>query len=619
MEFLALGGADEIGASCYLYRRAGGSVLIDAGVRTGLLGAAALPALDGIETAPDAFFLSHAHLDHVGALPLLLARFPKMRCLTTPLSLKLAIANLNDTVKVNAQNGLALFGYREVVAALNRFEVVPSLVPIDIDTQRGERWRLLPTPAGHLPGAHGLLIQGQDELVFHTGDFNNVATHLTEAAWRFPQPPHQIPVVSEATYGDVQLPSRKEQVQRFVAAMSDVLRAGGNVLIPSFALGRAQEIIQTLLTQMAGGLVPRVPIYLDGLVRTVTEIMQDSLEHLPKALQNFAQNTPALFFAPPVQVVTDKAQREAVLAKRGVVVIASSGMLSGGASPIYAHAWLPGADNGLFLVGYQDEDSPGRRLLELQQGGDVVLPTGVVSAYCRVERYALSGHADRGGLLSHIAQFQPSLVALVHGEVGARHSLATTLSKSSPCRLPKNGEVVLLHKPPRQPRPKPTMTTDTTTSAITSTMAHNASDSPDGPDGPLAPHTPLDTANDPLSASLSAAPRLVDTGAVVRHHQQYIERLKLHQTETGFVVDWPEPQNGREQRVLAKLKAWLHDGQYKLAMSRIDGGHRVRLQLSTMRGQLGRDDEAGWDEAGRDEAGRDEVEPDETDEDSGPG
>jgi uncharacterized protein len=571
MEFLPLGGADEIGASSYLYRRAGGSLLVDAGVRTGVLGAAGLPLFEAIDHPPDAFVLTHAHLDHLGALPLLLKRYPKMRCLTSPLTLKLAAANLADTVKVNLQNGMALFNMHDVVVALNRFETVPSLLPITLDTHKGEQWRLRLTPAGHLPGAQGLLIEAEGDLVFHTGDFNNVATHLTDAAWRFTEPPQGISVISEATYGDTMLPSRKEQVQRFVTAIRETLLGGGNVLIPSFALGRAQEIVHTLVTQMNTGLLPRAPIFLDGLVRTVTEIMQDSIELLPKAIQNYAKQAPTLFFSDPVQLVGDNQQREAILGYRGVIVIASSGMLSGGASVVYARAWLGEAQNGLFLVGYQDEDSPGRRLLELQQGGEVVLPSGPVAAYCRIERYALSGHADRGGLLSHIAQFKPSLVALVHGEVPARHSLAQALQKNSPCRLPKNGEAIQLRAPAK----------------IHAT----------GAAGGLGPASA--EANNTTSSS---------TAKVLKHHQAVLQGLKLEISDDGFLLRWPTPQTPREEAVLGKLQYWLQAGRYKIVASRFDQGSKLKLQLTSMAGGGHQDDSEA--EEGTDGDGDSEIDGD---------
>ena len=308
-------------------------------------------------------------------------------------------------------------------------------------------------PSGHLLGAASVLLRSGSRQVLHTGDVSTVATPVVDAAWL--PPPNAVPevdaVVSESTYGDTLLPSRKEQVRTFVSAIGETLRGGGRVLIPSFALGRAQEITQILQTAMAGGLLPQVPIHLDGLTRGITEAYEDMLPLLPEALQNRSKvSKQRPFLAGTVNLVKDRREREGILASdRPAIVIASSGMLHAGASPQYARAWLPHPENALFVVGYQDAESPGRRLLELQQGGEVLLPGGQgglepVPAYSRVERFYLSAHADRGGLLGMIARYGPGKVILTHGEVRARANLAGYLNTKHEVGLPQAGELVPL-------------------------------------------------------------------------------------------------------------------------------------------------------------------------------
>ncbi|MFB9994998.1 MBL fold metallo-hydrolase RNA specificity domain-containing protein [Deinococcus oregonensis] len=210
---------------------------------------------------------------------------------------------------------------------------------------------------------------------------------------------------------------------------------------------------QILQTAMAGGLLPQVPIHLDGLTRGITEAYEEMLPLLPEALQNRSKvSKQRPFLAGTVNLVKDRREREGILASdrhRPAVVIASSGMLHAGASPQYARAWLPHAENALFVVGYQNAESPGRRLLELQQGGEVMLPDGngslePIPAYSRVERFYLSAHADRGGLLGMIARYQPGKVILTHGEVRARTNMAGYLNTKQDVSLPTAGEVVAL-------------------------------------------------------------------------------------------------------------------------------------------------------------------------------
>ena len=157
-------------------------------------------------------------------------------------------------------------------------------------------------------------------------------------------------------------PAARSRCAAFVTAIGETLRGGGRVLIPSFALGRAQEITQILQTAMAGGLLPTVPIHLDGLTRGITEAYEDMLPLLPEALQNRSKvSKQRPFLTGTVNLVRDRREREGILAsERPAVVIASSGMLHAGASPQYARAWLPHAENALFVVGYQDAESPGK-------------------------------------------------------------------------------------------------------------------------------------------------------------------------------------------------------------------------------------------------------------------
>lgn len=447
LHFLGLGGTDEVGASSYLYRLREGNLLIDAGARPGSVGEAALPQLERLaEHPPTAMILTHAHLDHVGALPVVIRRFPNLPIYCTEATARIAALVLGDTLKVSTSQGYPLFSAGEMKRTLERLRPVAYFTRV---SDHGFAFTLL--PSGHLLGAASVLIESGARSVFHTGDVSNVATPVVDAAWLPAAVTPVDAVVSESTYGDTLLPARKEQVRTFVTAIGETLRGGGRVLIPSFALGRAQEITQILQTAMAGGLIPSVPVHLDGLTRSVTEAYEAMMPLLPEPLQNRAKvSRQAPFLTGTVNLVRDRRERDGIIAsERPCVVIASSGMLHAGASPQYARAWLPDAQNALFVVGYQDAESPGRRLLELQQGGEVLLQNGQgalepVPAYSRVERFYLSAHADRGGLLGMIARYSPGKVLLTHGEKRARTNMAGYLDTRHDVALPAAGDLVPL-------------------------------------------------------------------------------------------------------------------------------------------------------------------------------
>lgn len=445
MRFLGLGGTHEVGASSYLYELGGIRLLVDAGQRPSQLGAAALPQLELLEAnPPDLMLLTHAHLDHVAALPLVKRMFPHLPVYATRATKRIALEVLSDAVKVSESQGAPLYTLGEVTHAVANMTELNMHQPVSF---QGGQLRVY--PAGHILGAVGALIETDEGCVFHTGDFSNIAGLTTPAAYQPSTPVPVDAVVSESTYGDTPLPSRKQQVQQFIEAIRGVFEGGGRVLIPTFALGRAQELTLLLVNHMMSGVLPQVPIYLDGLVRSLTHAFEELLGEMPEKLQNQAANIGSPFLREGVTLVKDRKQRERIIgSQQPAVILASSGMLTGGVSPRYARAVLEEPASALFIVGYQDAESPGRRLLELERGGDVLLPTGrngdfeSVPASCLVSRYYLSAHADRVGILAHLSRYPSQHAVLMHGETNARLTLMDALKKDRHVHTPYNGEWV---------------------------------------------------------------------------------------------------------------------------------------------------------------------------------
>ncbi len=446
MRFLGLGGTDEVGASCYLYEFGDARLLIDAGMRPTMIGEESLPMLELLKNhPPDLMILSHAHLDHVGAIPRLKKLFPNLPIYTTRASRRLTLEVLTDAVKVAKAQGAMVY---ELGDAMQAIAEMHTIKPFEKYNFAGGQFSVY--PAGHILGAVGILIETDEGKIFHTGDFSNITTLTTEEAYRPPTPIPVDAVISEATYGDTILPGRKEQIRELIEAVKTVIEGGGRVLIPTFALGRAQEIILLLLNHQSNGKLPKVPIYLDGLVRKLTTTFDELMEEMPQKLQNLAKNLKTSpFLRDNVVMVKDAKQRQRILeAYHPAIILASSGMLTGGPSPIYARYILKEVNSALFVVGYQDAESPGRRLLELERGGEVLLPSPEVEGFepvpalCQVARYYLSAHADRVGIIAHLSRYPSPRVVFMHAEGNARYALMEALKKDSFVELPKNGEWV---------------------------------------------------------------------------------------------------------------------------------------------------------------------------------
>ena len=339
MHFLGLGGPDEVGASAYLYLLQEGTLLIDAGLRPGQPMSSAFPQLDLLgEHPPKAVILTHAHLNHVGALPLVIRRFPKLPIYCSAATAHLAPLVLADSLKVSTAQGEPHFTAGELARTLGQLRPVRWHRRV---TDHGFTFTLI--PVGHLVGAASVLMETAGKTAFHTGDVGNVDTPVVTAAY-LPKEVHPVDaVVTESMYGDTLLPSRKGQIRVLVEKIAAAVRAGGKVLIPAASVGPAQEITQLLLTAMEAGQICKVPISLDGQVRQVTAAYESMLDSLPPALRQRQELTGRpVFLHGPVRLVKDRDERARLINQdQPAIVIASGTTLTTGAARAYARAWLP--------------------------------------------------------------------------------------------------------------------------------------------------------------------------------------------------------------------------------------------------------------------------------------
>ena len=430
--FLPLGGTN-VGASCYLYELGGTRLLIDCGVQPGLLGAESLPRLELLEDSRlDALIITHAHSDHIGALAVVKLLFPDLPVYMTEATARITLPMLLDAARVAQRNGSPMFNEADVTKALQQVTTFAPDVPFEI----GEV-TLTPRVSGHIVGAVGLLLEHKSGFrVWHTADFNTVATPTTDAAYLPPVPEEVDVVVSETTYGNLELPSRKKQNGDFIAQVKKVLGAGGRVLVPTFALGRAQDVLLTLTRQLPG-----VPVYLDGLTREITQLFASMPEHLPEGVRNQLKNGTNPFLGPQVTLVEDRRAREHIIHNpEPAVILASSGMLSQGVSPLYAKHILQEPGSAVLIVGYQDAESAGRQLLE---GRDELMLSGeAITVSSHVERFYLSAHADRLGISQHLSRYPSERLVLTHGEGGAREAIFDLFHKERHVDRPRVGEWV---------------------------------------------------------------------------------------------------------------------------------------------------------------------------------
>ena len=448
MKYIYLGGAGEVGASCLLVQVAGRNILFDCGVRVNQTGDAALPDLDRLkEHAPtlDAIFISHAHADHVGALPLVHKMYPTTPTYTTTPTAHATTVMLGNAVNLTLMDALS---QKENVIAFTKDMVIKALNSIYttdpdpnewIDIGWEDEWAFRFIPAGHILGAVSIVLRTPEGTYLYTGDVSAFNQRIVDGIGNRLENIKPDFMWCEATYGDRNHPSRKAEEQKLAKDVEAIIQSGGSVLIPAFALGRAQEITCILITAMQSSIIDAFPVMTDGLVNKINKVYEENRRFASKRFQHWAQGIKRIFTTFGNRPIHPDERKYAIEMDMPKCIIASSGMLTGGASVDYAKAWAGIPKHAIFLSGYQDDESPGGHLQALQQNDELTLPDGTtVVVKCHVKKFHLSAHSDQGQLVKMIKQTKTKEIALAHGGENATLTLADKLSKDLSVTIPEN-------------------------------------------------------------------------------------------------------------------------------------------------------------------------------------
>ncbi|QAA76861.1 MAG: Metallo-beta-lactamase family protein, RNA-specific [Candidatus Bipolaricaulis sibiricus] len=425
MKLTFAGAAGTVTGSCFHVETDGQQILVDCGMFQGL------PELEERNCAPFPFdpkevdwvLLTHGHLDHLGLIPRLVREGFRGRGACTPPTRDIAHVMLMDAARIQEEEGeAALYTAADAVAAVDLFQT-----PLEYgeELRLGGDVRVRFHDAGHILGAASVELRAEGKTVVFSGDLGNRGKPLVEDP---SYPPKADVVVLESTYGDREHPPVEESVTQLRNVIVDTLDAGGNVVIPSFALERTQEVLYLLFRMWRERSIPACRIFLDSPLATqATRIFERYTERFPAPARRLFQKREDPFDFELLEYTLTRQASKKIGENSGAIIIAGSGMCTGGRILYHLRDNLPRPESALVFVGYQAVGTLGR---EIEDGASRVEVLGsIVPVRASVHKIeGLSAHADLPILVDWTLHADPSEVFLVHGEPPAFGSLAQRLA-----------------------------------------------------------------------------------------------------------------------------------------------------------------------------------------------
>jgi metallo-beta-lactamase family protein len=449
-----LGAAGTVTGSKHLLEVSGTRILIDCGLFQGLkeLRERNWQMLPIASSDIHAVVLTHAHLDHCGFLPRLVASGFRGRIFCTPATQDLCSIVLPDAAHIQEEDAreannqgyskhkpaLPLYTSVDAARALTQLQPVgferpvPVAPGIDVEFLK----------AGHLLGSAYARVTFDRRTMLFGGDLGRYGRPV------LPDPADVDAadiLLVESTYGD-RLHEADDDGARLAAIVNDITARGGKLIIPAFAIGRVEEVIYWLRRLEQTKRIPVLPVFVDSpMAARALQFYASRTDELDPEMRPAARGVDTFATQRMTTVASPQQSSELVASTRPSIVIASSGMATGGRVLHHLAASLPSEKNTVLFVGFQAEGTRGRQLVD---GAKAVRIKGHdVPVAARIERLdSMSAHADAGEIMRWLAGFTrpPGMTYLVHGEPVALEALRARIvsERQWPVHVPRHGEQV---------------------------------------------------------------------------------------------------------------------------------------------------------------------------------
>jgi metallo-beta-lactamase family protein len=449
MKIQFLGANRQVTGSRYLLEAGGQQVLIDCGLfqerdfQNRNWDPNAIPPRD-----VDAILLTHAHLDHCGLIPKLVKEGFRGPIYCTRATAPLADVVLMDSAKIQSEdaaykqkrhrqeNRTAAHSYQplydedDVVKSMKLFQKVDYRQPVKIT----DAISVIFQDAGHILGSAMFEVvvseNGAPRRIIFSGDIGQPNRPIIRDPTMLEGADY---VIMESTYGDRDHETGLEVATQLERVIRDTIARGGNVVIPTFAVERAQELMWHISRLVHANKIPDIPVYLDSPMSVaVMEIFHEFHDYFDLETWRMIQSSQSPLMFPGLRFARSVDESKAInRSKQPCIVMATSGMCTGGRIKHHLRANIGRPESTILFVGYQSEGTLGRQILDRRPNIRIHGQSFMVKAH--IDRiYGFSGHADRSGLLKWLGHMKhrPKQVFLTHGEERAALSLAQQIGES---------------------------------------------------------------------------------------------------------------------------------------------------------------------------------------------
>lgn len=562
-----LGAGQDVGRSCLLVSIGGKNIMLDCGMHMGYSDERRFPDFTYItQDEPltahlDCVIISHFHLDHCGALPFMteMVGYNGPIYMTHPTK-AIAPILLEDMRRVAVEKK----GETNFFTSLMIKECMKKVIAVNLHQviQVDDELEIKPYYAGHVLGAAMFHVRVGSQSLVYTGDYNMTPDRHLGAAWIDKCRPDLL--ITESTYATTIRDSKRCRERDFLKKVHDCVDRGGKILIPVFALGRAQELcilletywermnlkvpvfFSTGLTEKANNYYKMFITWTNEKIRkTFVERNMFEFKHIKSFDRSYMQNPGPM------------------------VVFATPGMLHGGLSLAIFEEWCTSELNMIIMPGYCVAGTVGHKILNGQR--KLELKKGkITEVKMSVQYMSFSAHADAKGIMQLISYCEPRHVMLVHGETAKMEFLRAKIrgEHGVECYMPANGETAVVPTPAR-------VQINASRRLLSDEATRFASGGPPDPKRPRLLHGVLvmrDTGTGP-----GAALTLLDPDEAAT--ELGIEKHTIRFTSTVSLSDAGPVENTR-QRIAALIRSQLSDTDYKTVFQ--DGEFSVNSVLLKM-------------------------------------